>query len=129
MRIKNKYKLGEEIFYPAADLRASRVFRGEITGIVVQEEEGEEIVAYQAGQAYAVRESDSFEKPEKAIERLVEILEEKKQEIIEDIDGAIVKIKEMEQDDIIFDLSAQYEEAQNAVEGTSDVPTEEPTTE
>lgn len=129
MRIKNKYNLGDEIYYPAADLRASRIFKGVVTGIVVQEEDGKEIIAYQAGQAYAVRERDSFKRPKGAIKRLIEILEEKKGEIVQDIDEAIAKVKEMEKEDIIFDLTAQYEEIRNSVEGPDDVPAEEPTTE
>lgn len=128
MKIKNKFNLGDVIYYPSVDLRSSRVFKGKITGIIIQKLDGKEVIGYQAGQPYAVIEEDASKQAKRAIKRLVEIIKDKKKEIEKDMDKAIKQIKDSDPDDLIYDLTAQYEEAEDEkVEsvGTPDEETEE----
>ena len=42
MKISNKFNLGDIVYYPAADLRMSRLIKAPVTGIVVTILDGKE---------------------------------------------------------------------------------------
>ena len=60
MEISNKFNLGDTVYYPSADLRAARVFKSVVTGIVITNIDDKQEVIYQTGQSYGVSEEDMF---------------------------------------------------------------------
>ena len=110
MKISNKFNLGDTVYYPAADLRAARIFKSTITGIIITEVDGEREIVYQTGQSYGVSEEDVFKTAKPAKRRLVKILEEKKKEIAKDIDKVIKAVEDAKTQDLVYDLTARDEE-------------------
>jgi len=117
MNIKNKFEIGDEVYYPSADLRTSRLLKAEITGILVSnDKDGVESIVYQTGQSYGVGQEDMFKTAGPAKRRLIKILTEKRDTITTDIKDAIKKIKDMKPSEITLDLTNQYEESEGVEE-------------
>jgi len=125
MKISNKFNLGDIVYYPAADLRMSRLIKAPVTGIVVTVLDGKETVIYQTGQSYGVSEEDMFKTAKPAKRRLIKILQEKKKEIAKDIEKTIKKVDATKTEELVLDLTGK-EEIQNKDEESK---TEEITTE
>lgn len=106
MEISNKFKLGDVVYYPSADLRAAKIFKSVVTGIVITNLDGKEALIYQTGQSYGVDEADMFRTAKPAKRRLLKILQEKKKAIGKDIEEAIKKVDAMKTVDLVYDLTA-----------------------
>lgn len=109
MEISNKFKLGDVVYYPSADLRAARVFKSAVTGIIVTNVDGKQGIIYQTGQSYGVSEEDMFRTAKPAKRRLIKILQEKKKAIAKDIEDAIKKVGDTKTIDLVYDLTAVEE--------------------
>lgn len=117
MKISNKYNLGDTVYYPSADLRAARIFKSVVTGIVITNIDDKQEVIYQTGQSYGVSEEDMFKIAKPAKRRLIKIMQEKKKQIAKDIDEAIKKVGDMKTDELVYDLTAdEKQEAPTEVE-------------
>lgn len=110
MKISNKFNIGDIVYYPAADLRMARLYKAAVTGITITTLEGKTELIYQTGQSYGVAEEDMFKIAKPAKRRLVKILQDKKKDIVKDIDGAIKKIEATKTNELVFDLTAKDEE-------------------
>jgi len=110
VNITNRFNIGDVVYYPAADLRAARIFKAAITGIIIRETEGKVELIYQTGQSYGVSEEDMFKTAKPAKRRLIKILQEKKKEVAKDIDGAVKTVDGTKTEELVYDLTAKNEE-------------------
>jgi hypothetical protein len=110
MEIKNKYNIGEVIYYPTADLRTAKVLKSKITGVLVTEVDDELTIVYQTGGSYGVAQEDAFKTAKPAKKRLVKIMKEKKEEIDKDIENAIKTVKDRDIKELVVDTTEDEEE-------------------
>ena len=115
MEISNKFNLGDTVYYPSADLRAARVFKSVVTGIVVTSIDDKQEVIYQTGQSYGVSEEDMFKIAKPAKRRLVKIMRDKKKQIAKDIEEAIKKVNDTKTEELVYDLTAKDEEPKEEI--------------
>lgn len=121
MKITNKFNLGDVVYYPSADLRNAQVIKAEVTGVVVTTIEDKVTIVYQTGQSYGVSEDDMFKTAGPAKRRLIKVLKEKQKEIDKDISEAIKKIKEIDVQEILIDITPQENEEEEKEETTEEV--------
>lgn len=113
MKVLNKFDLGDVVYYPAADLRESKVIKSEITGILYTVLDGKEEIIYQTGMSYGVAAEDVFKTARSAKKRLIKILQEKKKSIDKDINETIKKVEATKPKDLVDSLLMEdYEEKQ-----------------
>ena len=121
MKITNKFNLGDVVYYPSADLRNAQVIKAEVTGVVVTTIDDKVTIVYQTGQSYGVSEDDMFKTAGPAKRRLIKVLKEKQDEINDDIKAAIKKIKEIDVQEILIDITPQEDEEEEKEETTEEV--------
>ena len=109
MKISNKFNIGDTVYYPSADLRAARIFKSVVTGIVITNIDDKQVVIYQTGHSYGVSEEDMFKIAKPAKRRLVKIMQDKKKQIAKDIDEAIKKVNDTKTEELVYDLTAKDE--------------------
>lgn len=96
MKIKNKFEIGETVYYPGADL--NKIAEGKIEKIIIGEDE---LISYGTDAAYGVKESDCSKEPQEAKERLLEMMGEKQERINDQIDKAIEKVNETKPEELL----------------------------
>lgn len=95
MIISNKLNLGDVVYYPASDLRLARIIKDTVTAIMVVQEKGKRVVAYQTNTSqYGIKSEDIFKTAGPARKRLLNILSESKKKMIGDFDKAIKNVSE-----------------------------------
>ncbi len=100
MEINNKYKIGEKVFYPGADL--NRIASGKIEKIIVNADES---ISYGTDTAYGVKETDCSKSNKEAKERLLDMMMEKQEKVNEQIDKAIEKVTKTKPKDLEKEIS------------------------
>ena len=111
MKLDNKYNIGDEVFYPAADLRSGKLIKSVVTGFLITEVGGKPEIAYQTkDSAYAIKETDVFDSAFSAKERLVEVFKEYRKKVLESVDKAIKEAKKAKPEDILFDGTVNKDE-------------------
>lgn len=95
MKINNKFGFGEKVYFPGADL--DKINSGKIEKIIISEDDS---ISFATDSAYGVKESDCFKTNKEAKERLLEMMEEKQDNINEQIDKAIEKVSNTKPKDL-----------------------------
>jgi len=97
MEIKNKFKLGDTVYYPGADLGNPHIIKAEVTGIVV-EKDG---VSYNTLYSFRIPESNITNNKVPAKVKLMKLLKDRQAEIIGNMAEAIETIDKTKAEELV----------------------------
>lgn len=86
MEVKSKFSLGEEVFYPGADLGNPHIIKSKITGVTADIDKN---TYYNTEFSYKIPEENLSKHRNPAKVKLMRLLEERQNEIIENMKTAI----------------------------------------
>jgi hypothetical protein len=98
MEIKSKFKLGQEVFYPGADLGNPHIIKAKITGVTADIDKA---TYYNTEYSYRIPEENLRKHKAAAKVRLMNLLEERQNEIIENMKEAIKIVGEKKPQELI----------------------------
>jgi hypothetical protein len=79
MEIKNKFNIGDTIFYPGAEQENPKVIQATINTLIIKEDES--IVYATDYPTYGIKEEDVFDNKEQAKDKLITMLEQGKEKV------------------------------------------------
>jgi len=107
LNIKSKYDLGEVVFYPSSDRMRAVVVRDVITAVVYTEEGLKYLTSYTQ---YGLPEKELSRTYKAAVKKLDIGLIEKRDQMIEDINGVVEKIRVAKKNELLYDAAPKNEE-------------------
>ncbi len=97
MEIKNKFNLGDSVFYPAADLSRAHLHKAEILGITVDKKD----IFYNTDRSISVPEEQLSSNKSPAKVKLVRRMEERRDKFIVEMNDVIEEVKKKTPDELV----------------------------
>lgn len=103
MQVKTKFDLGEVVYYPSSDRMSAVVIKDYITAVVVLKDG----VKYMtASTQYGLNESKLSKTYKRAVKALELELIEKRDEVVEEVNSVVEKIRSSSKKEVLFDATA-----------------------
>jgi len=97
MEIKNKFNLGDSVYYPAADLSRAHLHKAEILGITVDKKN----IFYNTDRSISVPEEQLSSNKAPAKIKLVRRMKERRDKFIEEMNTVIDEIEKKTADELV----------------------------
>jgi hypothetical protein len=97
MEIKNKFNLGDTVYYPAADLSRAHLHKAEILGITVDKKD----IFYNTDRSISVPEEQISSNKTPAKVKLVRRMKERRDKFVDEMDSVIKEIEEKSADELV----------------------------